>query len=127
MHLNSAPIASYDANGNMVSRWDNGVWFTQEWNADNKVTRVYGNGQDIYYAYDADGTRVRKTHNGQTTVYIGPHAEWNSSTGWTNYYYFNGQRVAMRNSGGVYWLHGDHLGSASLVTNASGGVVSQSC
>ncbi|GIV84727.1 MAG: hypothetical protein KatS3mg052_1734 [Candidatus Roseilinea sp.] len=32
----------------------------------------------------------------------------------------------MRNSGGVYWLHGDHLGSASLVTNASGGVVSQS-
>jgi len=45
---------------------------------------------------------------------------------WVKYYYFGGQRVAMRNSGGVYWLHGDHLGSASLVTNASGGVVSQS-
>ncbi|MCS6846957.1 MAG: RHS repeat-associated core domain-containing protein [Anaerolineae bacterium] len=140
-HLNSAPIAGYDANGNMVSRWDNGVWFTQEWNADNKVSRVYGNGQDIYYAYDADSTLVRKTQGGITTIYVGPHAEWNSSTGWTNYYYFPstalgagaGQRglpsegrVAMRNSGGVYWLHGDHLGSASLVTNASGGVVAQS-
>ncbi|GIV84730.1 MAG: hypothetical protein KatS3mg052_1737 [Candidatus Roseilinea sp.] len=132
-HCDWGVIASYDANGNMVSRWDNGAWYTQEWNADNQVTRVYGNGQDVRYFYDADGALVRKTHNGQTTIYVGPHAEWNSSTGWTNYYYFNGQRglpsawrVAMRNGGGVFWLHGDHLGSASLVTNASGGVVSQS-
>jgi RHS repeat-associated protein len=53
------------------------------------------------------------------------HAEWNSATGWTNYYHFNGQRVAMRNSAGVFWLHGDHLGSASLTTNSSGGAHSQ--
>jgi RHS repeat-associated protein len=42
-----------------------------------------------------------------------------------SYYYFNGQRVAMRkrttSANDVYWLHGDHLGSASLTTNSSGG------
>jgi RHS repeat-associated protein len=49
----------------------------------------------------------------------------------TSYYYFNGQRVAMRvqsdanPTGAVTWLHSDMLGSASLLTNANGSVVSQ--
>jgi RHS repeat-associated protein len=116
---------SYDANGNMLSRWQSGTTFTQEWNADNKASRVHGNGQDIRYFYDADGVLVRRTSGGVTTVYVGNHAEWNSSTGWMNYYHFNGRRVAMRNSSGVFWLHGDHLGSASLTTNSSGGAHSQ--
>jgi RHS repeat-associated protein len=43
-----------------------------------------------------------------------------------SYYYFGGQRIAMRKrttsatNGTVYWLHGDHLGSASAATNSSG-------
>ena len=44
----------------------------------------------------------------------------------TKYYFFGGQRVAMRVSGGTpVYLHGDHLGSASLTTDSAGGVVSQ--
>ena len=43
----------------------------------------------------------------------------------TLYYSFNGQGVAMRNSAGVTYLHGDHLGSISLATNSSGAIVSQ--
>jgi hypothetical protein len=58
-----------------------------------------------------------------TTVYVGSHYEKNLITGeTTSYYTFNGQRVAMRNGKGVFWLHGDLLGSASLLTNAAGGV-----
>jgi RHS repeat-associated protein len=42
----------------------------------------------------------------------------------TAYYGFGGQRVAMRVystwPGDVYYLHGDHLGSASLTTDAAG-------
>jgi RHS repeat-associated protein len=68
---------------------------------------------------------VRRVSAGVTTVYVGEHAEWNNVTGWTNYYHFNGQRVAMRNSSGLFWLHGDHLGSASLATNSSGGTHAQ--
>jgi RHS repeat-associated protein len=86
---------------------------------------VHGGGQDIRYFYDADGVLVRRTSGGVTTVFVGPHAEWNSSTGWTNYYHFNGQRVAMRNSAGVFWLHGDHLGSASLITTNAGATSGQ--
>jgi hypothetical protein len=43
------------------------------------------------------------------------------------YYLFNGQVVAMRDSStnAVTYLHGDHLGSVSLATNSSGAVVSQ--
>jgi RHS repeat-associated protein len=36
----------------------------------------------------------------------------------TKYYYFDGQRVAMRTPDDeVVWLHGDHLGSTSLATS----------
>ena len=73
---------------------------------------------------------VRRVHNGVTTVYVGDHAEWRSDTGaWTNYYHFNGQRVAKRNGSNVFWLHGNHpstssgqaLGSASLPQTAVAG------
>jgi hypothetical protein len=33
--------------------------------------------------------------------------------------YPGGQRIAMRTSGGVTYIHGDHLGSTSVTTGAS--------
>jgi RHS repeat-associated protein len=44
----------------------------------------------------------------------------------TKHYYFGSTRVAMRKGGVLYYLHGDHLGSTSLTTDASGGIVAQS-
>jgi len=41
------------------------------------------------------------------------------------YYAFGGKRVAMRADGVVYYIHTDHLGSTSLVTNQGQGVVAQ--
>ena len=43
----------------------------------------------------------------------------------TKYYYLGSQRVAMRQGGVLTYLHGDHLGSASLATNASGAKVAE--
>ena len=43
----------------------------------------------------------------------------------TKYYYHGSTRVAMRRDGVVYYLHGDHLGSVSLATDASGAVVAR--
>ena len=37
----------------------------------------------------------------------------------TKYYYFAGKRVAMRDSTGLSYIHGDHLGSATNTTGAS--------
>jgi RHS repeat-associated protein len=123
----------YDNNGNVQWRYEGGRLWLHSWNADNKAQSIQQYAMDwattigspVQYAYDADGVLVRRTHNGVTTVYVGNHAEWNSSTGWTNYYHFNGQRIAKRNSSGVFWLHGDHLGSVSLATNSAGGTHSQ--
>jgi RHS repeat-associated protein len=118
-----------------------GYW--QRWSAKNKLTHV-GSYNDAWgylgttsFFYDADGQRVKKvdpsTSSGSvTTHYVGDVFEKNTSTGeYTHYYYLNGQRVALRKStdwtrgtGTVTWLHGDHLGSASLATNGSGQVVS---
>jgi RHS repeat-associated protein len=49
----------------------------------------------------------------------------------TKYYYQGGRRVAMRRSpagsgdGVLIYLHGDHLGSTSLTTNETGGIVAR--
>ncbi len=43
----------------------------------------------------------------------------------TKYYYHGGKRVAMRRGGVVQYLHGDHLGSTSLTTDESGGMVAR--
>ncbi len=42
----------------------------------------------------------------------------------TTYYFAGGQRIALRRDGEITYLHGDHLGSASLATDASGAEVS---
>ncbi len=44
----------------------------------------------------------------------------------TKYYTLGGQRVAMRQGGVLTYLHGDHLGSASLATDASGTKITDS-
>jgi RHS repeat-associated protein len=67
---------------------------------------------------------VKSIVNGTTTAHVGAHYEKNVNTGEvTKYYTFGGQRVAMRKGSTLNWLHSDPLGSASLATNASGGVV----
>jgi RHS repeat-associated protein len=43
----------------------------------------------------------------------------------TKYYSTGSQRIAMRKNGTLYYLLGDHLGSTSIVTDASGTVISQ--
>jgi len=49
---------------------------------------------------------------------------------WRSYYYLGGQRIALRErtaaANTLIYLHGDHLGSASLATNASGAKITDS-
>jgi hypothetical protein len=59
---------------------------------------------------------------GVTTYYVGNHFEWTGSTpSMVKYYYAGSQRVTMRQVTLFTYLHGDHLGSASLSSDASGG------
>jgi RHS repeat-associated protein len=54
-----------------------------------------------------------------TTYYPFPHYEVSGSAV-TKYYFFNGQRVAMRQSGTLYYLHPEHLGGNLFATNTGG-------
>ena len=118
---------TYDANGNMTSRTENGVAYTQSWNQDNRLASIAATGMSMAFGYDANNTRVKTVLNGATTIYVGGLYEKNTSTGEvTKYYFFGGQRVAVRKGLTLSWLHSDHLGSASLATNTSGNAVANS-
>ncbi|MFB8796567.1 MAG: RHS repeat-associated core domain-containing protein, partial [Microcoleus sp.] len=62
----------YDANGNTTRKIENGTQETvYTWNLENRLIGVQTpTGENISYAYDADGVRVSKTVNGVTTEYL---------------------------------------------------------
>ncbi len=59
-----------------------------------------------------------------TTAHIGDYYEQAGNTV-RKCYYAGGQRVAVRVDGALYFLHSDHLGSATLATDVSGNQVSE--
>jgi RHS repeat-associated protein len=139
--------AVYDANGNMTLRVEMsgtqstlalrasaGVTYTQQWDVENRLSVVTNtvSGEVTRFVYNADGARVLQfLPDGSRTVYAG--ALEISITGTQRitktYYSVGAQMVALRvisSTGNVlYYLHGDHLGSVSLVTSAAGVVVAQ--
>jgi len=77
------------------------------------------------FVYDGDGKRVKSTFNGTVTTYfVGAHYEVANGVV-TKYYYAGAQRIAMRTNGTLNFLIGDHLGSTSLTTSATGTVISE--
>jgi RHS repeat-associated protein len=117
------PPYQYDAAGNMV--YDGTHHYTYD--AENRVIQVDG-GTTASYAYDPSGRRVSKTTGGQTTNYgydLAGNAvfETQGSTLETAYIYFGGVLQAKHKNSTTYFVHQDHLESASLLTNLTGGVV----
>jgi RHS repeat-associated protein len=129
--LNAAPASiqnhingfGYDIAGNVTT---NGS-ATFVYDAHNRLMNTSG----YSYGYDANGERVKKSvPTGQpATLYLhGPGGETLAETDASGillneYIFFNGQRIARRDaSGAVHYYFADHLGSASLITDASGTV-----
>jgi YD repeat-containing protein len=97
--LVTLPPASdcYDANGNLQT----GGGRSYAWTADNQPTSITGSdGVREDYAYDADGTRVSRTRNNVTTLYLGGLVEQEGTTTRTHYG-FHGQVLAQRDGSGV--------------------------
>jgi len=122
--------AEYDPNGNMVLRVEvsgtQRITYTQEYNAENRLAVVTNTvtGQVTRFVYDGDGNRVLRIGPEGTTVYIGDYYEQTGSTV-RKYYYAAGQRMAMRVGGALYFLHSDHLGSATVATDSGGNRVGE--
>jgi RHS repeat-associated protein len=116
----------------MTQRIKSGKTYVQSFDAENKLQTVTEGGQTTTFTYDGDGNRVKKVDPSGTTTYVGGYYEVQGSTV-TKYYTHTHrycamsscQAVAMRQgpagqAGTVTYLHGDHLGSTSLTTDANG-------
>jgi len=105
----------YDGDGNQV-----------------KVTVGSGLSSTTVYVGNGGGQIDVPLGDGLTIVYIGNYYEEEGNTTRT-YYYHNGQplaalktsRVAVRESGTLYWLLTDQLGSTAVVVDASGAVIGE--
>jgi len=60
-----------------------------------------------------------------TTYFVNSYYELTGGSVITKYYYAGGQRIAMLKDGVLNYILSDHLGSTSIITDASGNVVSQ--
>ena len=120
----------YDAAGNLLKQ---GACGTADYTYDgeNRIKTAGG----YTYTYDANGMRVRKqadANNFTEYIYFGSQviAERDQSNTWTDYVFAGGKRIAKAPgvvaTSGTEYYHSDHLGSARLMTNASGGVVTGS-
>lgn len=117
----------YDAAGNITQ--DN-LGNTPTYDAENRIATDAG----YTYSYDADGMRMEKSTGSSGTMYWpGPGGAVLTETDLTGtvvneeYVYFNGARSARvdRPSGAVHYYFSNHLGSASVITDAIGNIVDQ--
>jgi RHS repeat-associated protein len=120
---------TYDDNGNMTTRIEGGVTWTQSFNAENRLASV-SNGTDTWsFTYDGDGNRVKQVGPEGTTIFLGGAytklIPTSGSPSVTKYYVISGQRVAMRKDGTLSYLLTDHLGSVSAVVDGTGTLISQ--
>lgn len=97
------------------------ITYTQEYNAENRLSVVTGtiSGEVVRFVCDGDGHRVLRIEGKRTTAYIGDHYERRKSTV-CKHYYASDQRIAVWVNGILSYLHGDHLGGATMATEANG-------
>jgi len=135
---------TYDANGNMTCREEDGEWFIQEYNTENRISSIakLENGDCTTpgdyltkwdFSYDGDGVRAATlitpyvSGTPQTPVltayYFGGAYEVTGSDV-RKYYSFGGQTI-LKDSTGLQYFLTDHLGSVVAITNDTGTLTSQ--
>jgi RHS repeat-associated protein len=123
---------TYDANGNMLTRVENGVTWTQTYNAQNRLASV-SDGTDTWsFVYDGDGVRVKQVNpDGSLTLFLmgGLYTVEDAESGSpaiTTTYTLAGQKVAVREGGALSYLVTDHLGSVIALLDGDGDLIAGS-
>ncbi|MBL1193221.1 MAG: hypothetical protein D8M60_02595 [Chloroflexi bacterium] len=133
---------SYDANGNMTCRIEDGVTWRQTYNAENRLSKVEeitsgtcasGTAGDTWtFTYDGNGTRIKQVNPDDTiSLFLGGGMYTVKDASGTTpvvtkYYSIAGQRIAMREGNDTRFLLTDHLGSVVAVTDDTGALVANS-
>jgi RHS repeat-associated protein len=127
-----ADTYGFDGNGAQDTRTVGGVTSTLAWTRDHHLGSVTTAGQVTSFVYDADGNRLlRRAPSGATTtttLYL--EQQELSKTGTdpvvgTRYYSLSGVTVAVRQSGTLHWLLGNHQGSASATVRNNDGTTNR--
>lgn len=111
----------YDTNGNTITEGAKQYIYNQNQRLI-KVTELSGE-QTIAkgeYVYNGNGQRVKKTVNGQTTLFFyDQHGRLVSEAGATtaDYLYLNGNPLAKAEGVNIYHYHNDHLGTPQRMTD----------
>jgi len=137
--LSTGETYTYDTNGNtpalhrmqcgasVTQRIEGGLTYNQTFDAENRLISVTVSGQTTQFIYDGDGNLVKKVNpdNSKTIYVLGIYEVDKTGSGTVTqtrtYYPAAG---AMRIGSTLYYTLKDHLGSASVITNASGVTVS---
>ena len=112
----------------MTQRVEGGLTYTQTFDAENRLISVTVSGQTTQFIYDGDGNLMKKVKpDNSKTIYVGGIYEVDKASGGSvtrtvTYYPVAG---AMRINSTLYYTLKDHLGSASVVTNATGVTVGE--
>jgi len=112
---------AYDNNGNMTS----GSGRTITWSMDNKPVSVVSGGVTTRFVYDASGNKVKKKTSSSWRVYINGIYEKDSAGASECFINLDGVTVKKKADGSVFYILTDHLGSASVILNSAGAIVTR--
>jgi RHS repeat-associated protein len=119
---------AYDANGNLISRTENGTQTTYEWDVENRLKRVLVGGAEVArFAYDPLGRRIEKTTPAGTWryAYDGIDIVREIAPGGTTTYVHGpgiDEPLARETASGTTYYHADGLGSIVKMTDQAGAV-----
>ena len=98
---------------------------TYSYDGMDRLVGAAGPGFVAGYQIGPDGTRIRKTANGETTRFVyGPGGmllseHRHTPARWTHYLWLNGEPVALVRNNTLYWIQTDHLGRPEGITNSN--------
>ena len=132
MRTNINTTWHYDANGNAVS---NSAGVALAYDFDNRLIQVQASGNQVQYAYDGLGDRIRRVVNGATNHHVLDRAaalhnvlmETGTNGVPMRYYVWgaNGLIAQIETNGTAYYFHSDELGSTLALTDTNGTIVAQ--
>ena len=121
-----------DQNGNMTgyASADNREWRKLYWDDENRLTKSEDNAGTVEYAYDDAGIRTKKKSPLGETLYVNANYSVRNGEVYSKHIFAGNTRLATKmekrkGTGaptdlGLYYYHGDHLGSSNAITNGSG-------
>lgn len=106
----------YDAVGNTLSDGKR----VYSWDALGQLERVSFGESTSTFRYGADGERLSKSSNGETTITLGGDYQVAPNGMVTKYISVGGQLIAQKTGDAKAWIHVDQLGSVRALTNERG-------